>query len=216
MTALVAHPPFRMNWPRVGALSGTMALHAGLLLLLLAPPVALKVMQATHEDTLTFRWIEPEKIPDEPVLPVPKVKVPTPPQPRHIEQPPPQTAPTPPLIAENPMGQPAEPAGPPAPEMPAAPVETAPTALAYNFRTKVAYPIKALQRGEHGTVVLRVLVGADGNPQTIEIERSSGSRDLDNAARDAVKRWTFQPGTHNGVKQSAWARVPISFDLQQL
>ena len=216
MTALVAHPPFRMNWPRVGALSGTMALHAGLLLLLLAPPVALKVMQAAHDETITFRWIEPEKIPEEPILPVPKVKVPPPPV--HVERVAPPPAPTPTQTFERTsMSTPAEPAGPPAPtEAPAAPVETAPTALAYNTRTKVAYPIKALQRGEHGTVVLRVLVGADGLPQTIEIEKSSGSHDLDNAARDAVKRWTFQPGTHNGVKQAAWARVPISFDLQQL
>jgi protein TonB len=216
MTALVAHPPFRMNWPRVGALSGTMALHAGLLLLLLAPPVALQVQKVFKEDKLFVDFIVPQEPIKEPELPVPKIKVPTPPV-HHVEKVVPPPTPAPPQTFEGTMmSTPAEPAGPPAPEAPAAPVETAPTALAYNFRSKVAYPIKALQRGEHGTVVLRVLVGIDGNPQAVEIERSSGSRDLDNAARDAVKRWTFQPGTQNGVKQAAWARVPISFDLQQL
>jgi len=216
MTALVAHLPFRLNWPRVGALSGTMALHAGLLMLLLAPPVALQLSKAIQDDKLFVDFIVPQEPIKEPELPVPKVKVPPPPQPRHVEHLPPPTAAAQ-TFEQTPVSIPTESAGPPAPvEATAAPVETAPTALAYNIRTKVAYPIKALQRGEHGTVVLRVLVGVDGMPQSVEIEKSSGSHDLDNAARDAVKRWTFQPGTHNGVKQAAWARVPITFDLQQL
>jgi len=216
MTALVAHPPFRMNWPRVGALSGTMALHAGLLLLLLAPPVALQLEKVLQEDKITVDFIVPKEPIKEPELPVPRVKPPPQAQPHHVEHVVPAPAPVQ-TFEQTPVSIPTDSAGPPAPvQAPAAPIETAPTALAYNSRTKVAYPIKALQRGEHGTVILRVLVGVDGLPQAVEIDRSSGSRDLDNAARDAVKHWTFQPGTVNGVKQAAWARVPISFDLQQL
>jgi len=62
--------------------------------------------------------------------------------------------------------------------------------------------------------VLRVLVGSDGLPQAVEIEKSSGSRSLDLAARDAVRRWTFRPGTHNGAATALWARVPVAFSYQ--
>jgi protein TonB len=88
--------------------------------------------------------------------------------------------------------------------------------LAYLTRTRVPYPREAIALHQQGTVILRVLVGTDGIAQTIEIEKSSGSRALDNAARDAVRRWTFQAGTRNGIRAALWARVPIRFDLQTL
>ena len=94
--------------------------------------------------------------------------------------------------------------------------DSAPTQLAYGGRTKVPYPIDAVRRGEHGTVMLRVLVGADGAVQAVEIEKTSGSPRLDNAAREAVRHWTVHAGTRNGIAQSAWALVPIAFDLTQL
>ena len=52
--------------------------------------------------------------------------------------------------------------------------------------------------------------------QTIEIEKSSGFRSLDIAARDAVRHWTFRAGTRNGITAALWARVPISFSLTPL
>jgi protein TonB len=91
--------------------------------------------------------------------------------------------------------------------------DAAPSALAYNNRTEVPYPFEAMRRREQGTVMLRVLVGIDGKPGQIEIERSSGSHALDIAARDAVRRWSFRPGMRGGVAYAAWARVPISFKL---
>ncbi len=93
--------------------------------------------------------------------------------------------------------------------------DAAPSALAYGSRTQVPYPREALLRHEQGTVMLRVLVGVDGQPQQIEIERSSGSRTLDNAAREAVRRWSFKAGMRGGVAYAAWAMVPISFNLSQ-
>jgi protein TonB len=69
---------------------------------------------------------------------------------------------------------------------------------------------------QQGTVILRVLVGADGAPQTIEIEKSSGFRSLDLAARDAVGRWTFQAGMRSGITAALWAGVPITFRLDVL
>jgi protein TonB len=46
--------------------------------------------------------------------------------------------------------------------------------------------------------MLRVLVGIDGKPVEIEIEKSSRSRLLDRAAMDAVRSWVFNPGLKAG------------------
>ena len=51
----------------------------------------------------------------------------------------------------------------------------------------------------------------------VVIEKSSGYELLDKSARDQVlANWRFQPATSQGRTVSAWARVPVSFDLRQL
>lgn len=74
------------------------------------------------------------------------------------------------------------------------------------------YPKESQRRHEHGTVVLRVLVDAEGRPAQIEVERSSGFERLDNAARDAVAKFLFRPYEVNGTKQAAQVLIPIGFD----
>jgi periplasmic protein TonB len=76
------------------------------------------------------------------------------------------------------------------------------------------YPPAALRRGESGTVVLRVHVGADGVPYAVDVVDSSHSRLLDRAAADAVKRWRFRPAQRDGQAVSGQVQVPISFNAQ--
>ena len=104
--------------------------------------------------------------------------------------------------------------GPVAP--PAGPVETAPSALGYRSMKQVPYPVIAKRQRLEGTVLLRVLVGADGVPQRIDVERSSGHSVLDRAAREAVMTWRFEPGTRNGQPFAAYGLVPIAFRLTEL
>jgi periplasmic protein TonB len=75
------------------------------------------------------------------------------------------------------------------------------------------YPADARRTNEYGTVVLRVVVEPDGNPSDIAIEQSSGSRSLDRAARQALRRWQFQPAYRNGVPVRSEVRVPVKFSL---
>jgi protein TonB len=220
MTAIATHAHntnVRLNWPRIGALSGSMSLHLYVLALLVTPPIAMQMLkQVAPEAPIVVHVISeppPEVLQDEP----------KPPKPVHHESHPriiphvttvERTA-TPVSDIRTEMSIPTitqatDIVGSSVSE------DVAPTALAYNTRTRVTYPRDARARGEHGTVVLRVLVGTDGLPQTVEIETSSGSRSLDIAARDAVKHWTFRPGMRDGVAHSAWARVPIAFDLSTL
>lgn len=73
------------------------------------------------------------------------------------------------------------------------------------------YPAAALRRGEGGTVVLRVNVGADGKADQVEVARRSGSRDLDRAALAAVRDWRFKPATRNGREVASVVEQPVEF-----
>ncbi len=64
-------------------------------------------------------------------------------------------------------------------------------------------------------MLLRVLVGLDGKPVQIEVEKSSRSRLLDRAAIDAVQGWVFNPGLRDGKPVQGWVLVPISFKLSE-
>lgn len=68
--------------------------------------------------------------------------------------------------------------------------------------------------GETGKVVLRVLISADGLPEKIELNQSSGYDRLDRQAQSTVQRWRFVPGKRNGVAEAMWYLVPINFVLE--
>ena len=76
------------------------------------------------------------------------------------------------------------------------------------------YPERARRQGWQGTVLLNVLVSAEGKPQKIEITDSSGFEILDHAARAAVMRWRFHPARYGDTPLESWVRVPIVFRLR--
>lgn len=73
------------------------------------------------------------------------------------------------------------------------------------------YPAQALRRGEQGTVMISARIGPDGVPVSVDVARSSGSRTLDRAAVDAVRRWRFRPALADGQPTTGQVQVPISF-----
>jgi periplasmic protein TonB len=63
-------------------------------------------------------------------------------------------------------------------------------------------------------VVLKVLVDVDGKPLSVEIERSSGNRKLDDTARRQVlRKWMFRPAIRDGVAVQVYGLVPVNFTL---
>ena len=72
----------------------------------------------------------------------------------------------------------------------------------------------ARERGLTGVVVIRALVGADGETRELRIQRSSSHALLDGAAMAAVRRWAFAAATRDGVAIEAWIEVPLRFQLQ--
>ena len=76
-------------------------------------------------------------------------------------------------------------------------------------------PAWVVKSNGYAQVLLKVLVGVDGKPEEVTVERSSGSRLLDQAAIDAVKNWMFNPGSKGGKPSRGYALVPIEFNLSE-
>lgn len=74
-----------------------------------------------------------------------------------------------------------------------------------------AYPARALRNGDAGTTLVIAHIGPDGVPTATELAQSSGSRDLDRAALQAVRRWRFEPATEGGRPTVGTVVVPIDF-----
>ena len=77
------------------------------------------------------------------------------------------------------------------------------------------YPATAMRRGSTGTVLVRVEVGVDGTPTDVQVAKRRGSRDLDRAAREAVRDWRFRPGQRNGQPVTSVVTIPIDFSLER-
>src|SRR5690606_18950829 len=85
--------------------------------------------------------------------------------------------------APPPVAPPATPAGTPgAAPSPAATTSATESAPRVLDAPAPEYPPAALRAGISGEVVIRIDVGADGRPASLEIVRSSRNRDLDRAA----------------------------------
>jgi protein TonB len=216
IASAVRMPPVAsLSLPRIGAWSASLTIHLAIIALLLSAPVAIQLMRQVKANQETVvHIVEPPK---------PVVVMPAPLTPIAHRAPSPtvhRAEPTLPVQSDihTPMSKAPVEVAPPSIDHAAetqAP-DVAPTAIAYGSRTSVPYPIDAMRRHEQGTVILHVLVDADGKVLTVEIETSSGSPRLDRAARDAVRQWRFNPAKHGGAALSAWARVPVSFNLSTL
>lgn len=160
--------------------------------------------------------------PEEPPPPEPK-----PPPPREQPKtPPPKQIPIPakeppPVIVDTPVAKPIEPPPPPPPAPPAPtppPVAAKPSSGSYlliKVDCKPVYPRKALREGIEGKVTLLLSVDERGIPEKIEIARSSGNFDLDNAARAAAGRCIFVPQTVNGTPVKSKGLRDIVFKLSE-
>jgi periplasmic protein TonB len=82
-------------------------------------------------------------------------------------------------------------------------------------RVQPDYPPAAFRNGEEGTVIVRVDVDASGTPTNVDVAKRSGSRELDRAALEAVRKWRFNPAMKDGKPVASAAEVPVEFRLAQ-
>lgn len=166
---------------------------------------------------LAVRLIEEERpsvsapVPARKVAPRPAAPLPTPvavspvPAPVAEAMPAPVAAVVPPLASSS---------APPPPAAVEVPVSAARFDADYLQNPRPVYPAASRRLGEEGRAVLRVLVGADGHPEKIELKNSSGFGRLDHAAQEAVGKWRFVPARRGEQAVSAWVLVPIVFSLE--
>jgi protein TonB len=231
MSAAASHPagslsiPGRLQLRRIGPLGAIILLHIGLFHALRssAPQETMHHLPA-KEVVATFVTPEPAPAPPKPqaaapaAAPAPKKAAALPKPAKHV----PDTAPSPQAITEPPAAPaPAEPVAPPVAAAPAAPPappappqpKTITSGIEYIQPPQPDYPPISRRMGEEGKAILRVLVNDKGRPERIEVQKSSGSARLDEAARQAVLRAVFKPFIENGKPVAAYAIVPIRFQL---
>jgi periplasmic protein TonB len=183
----------------------------------------------TRPDPLTIQLLPPAPATVAPPVPSPAKKESPAPKPvarpAAEEKPAPRTASTAPAAIQE-SSQDTKPAphatlappvtaAPPAPPAPPAPVRTSASDASYAATNRTPpYPRISLSNGEEGTVILRVLVTAEGTAGAVEVKASSGHALLDESARKTVMTWRFKPATIDGKPVSEWYQVPIPFKLQ--
>jgi TonB family protein len=79
--------------------------------------------------------------------------------------------------------------------------------------TPPLYTEDAFQRGIEGRVVLKVIVRKDGRVGAIRVHQSLDG-DLDAAAVEAVKTWTFEPARVDGEPINVFTDIDIDFSLK--
>ncbi len=93
------------------------------------------------------------------------------------------------------------------------PVEKEPSLDYEKLKRSVVYPEIARRAGIEGKVVVRVLVGSNGEIRRTLIEYSD-SELLNDSAVQAIKKATFTPGIQNGQPITCWVSIPITFQLR--
>jgi len=88
-----------------------------------------------------------------------------------------------------------------------------PDAVAYLVRPPIEVPLASRRLRESGTVLLRVWVGADGVPQQVGVQRSSGFARLDEQAVWAMKQARFSPHRENGVAVDCIVVQPVQYEV---
>lgn len=209
---------------RFGKFAVVAGLHAALAILFIQG-LDMKKLPLPVPDGIdvTFRAepVPPPPVPPDPPRPMPRSVPP------RLFVPPvetPAVAPPDPALVQatttEPQPQPATPARQAVAEAPPA---AKPSTQAGTIRSAVfadanacalpAYPTRALRNGDAGTTLLALLVGVDGRVASARVERSSGSRDLDQAALHALSLCAFKPALNNGVAEAGWARLAYVWTL---
>jgi len=81
-------------------------------------------------------------------------------------------------------------------------------------RQKPAYTEEARLAKLEGSVLLSLVVGADGQPREIQVVRPLGLG-LDEKAIESVRAWQFKPGSRNGTPVDMLAHEEVFFRPQR-
>lgn len=75
------------------------------------------------------------------------------------------------------------------------------------------YPSAARQLGIEGIVLVRVVVTVAGEVGDVSVVESSSHQILDDAAVEAVRKWSFEPALRDGVPTEQGVKVRVKFKI---
>lgn len=82
------------------------------------------------------------------------------------------------------------------------------------YHVQPVYPVARLERGVEAVVVLSLTIGADGAVRDVRLHQSSGYRDFDSAALEALRQWRFAPALVGARAVTVRAVQRIRFSLR--
>ena len=200
-------------WPEHKPTADTLPTISGVLID--APPANVVQAPAAASQPPEPEPIEKPK-PEPKPKPKPKPKPLEKPKPQPVPQPQPEKAITPP---PEPNPEPVATEPPPPPKATDSSAEGAPVTVPRvdaNHRNNPApaYPRMSRRRGEEGTVLLELMVRKDGTVNEVRIKESSGYPRLDKSAKEAVRRWKYNPATRGGEPIDYRYLQPVTFSLK--
>ena len=77
------------------------------------------------------------------------------------------------------------------------------------------YPIQARKDGVTGFVSFSLIIGSHDEIQSAKVIRSKPAGVFEEAARQAIERWTFRPGMYKGKAQTVMVEQTIRFKLSR-
>ena len=80
------------------------------------------------------------------------------------------------------------------------------------YKVDPAYSEEARVAKYSATVLLQLVVGADGTPQNIKVVRRAGFG-LDDCAMTTIAKWQFKPGQKDGNPVPVFATIEVNFRL---
>lgn len=167
-------------------------------------PIETKIIEETQKQPEIEQPPPPPKLapPPPPYIPPPEVNIAVPP-----------TAAPSNAITVVTTTRPVAPPPAPAPERTG--VRTAPVIDAARSCEKPEYPPASKRMEEEGTVTLSFLIDVDGKVIDSRVEKSSGFARLDQAARAALGKCKFKPGTVDGKPEQSWASIKYTWRLEE-
>ncbi len=81
------------------------------------------------------------------------------------------------------------------------------------YQPNPEYSSRAARKKIQGTVLLSIIVTAEGTVRDPQVTRSL-DKDLDKNALECVKKWKFEPATKDGKPVATHVAVEVSFRVQ--
>ena len=199
----------RTRTKRLPGLLMVLALHA-MLLWLIQSGLARQAITLTQESVEALLLTDAAPPPPPVAAPkTPPLKTPLLPVIPTTTTPPVITTPTAPAISNAAPVTPSQSTAPPTPS-----IRTGAVIQPGASCAKPDYPSASRRLEEEGTVSLKFLIGADGRVLQAEIEKTSGFPRLDEAARNALSKCQFRPGTIDGKAEQTWASIKYTWRLE--